>query len=234
MGCRAGRTVRARPLLLRRARRRGCRPEGDALMGRRGRRGGGCPQAVGGPGGRSAAPPGQEPASAPARACASGRRPRIPRRRRRNLDRRRRRSHALAARGCAVPLDRGPRPSLARPAGRRARPPTASGCATAASATRDRSDDARPRRLPPPQPALHGQRLRRDRPEANARGAGVRRRAVSVEPDRLPDAPRRHRAEARGVRGGRARRSADACWAVIRASYLGADDDEVEVLRTLV
>ena len=66
-------------------------------MGRRVRRGGGCSPALGGRGGRAAAPPRQEAARTPARACATGRRPGIPRRGRRNLDRRRRRAHALAA-----------------------------------------------------------------------------------------------------------------------------------------
>src|SRR6185503_11599173 len=126
-------------------------------------------------------------------------------------DRGRRRSQALAARRAALPLDRRPRRSLARAARGRAGAPAASGGATFVRRSRCRSNHARARGLPSPQPALVGWTLGCDRPETHARGAGVRRGPVSVEPDPVPHAPRRHAAEAGSVRGRGPRRSAYTC-----------------------
>ena len=148
MGRRARRAVRARSLLVRRAggRRRGA--EGDAAGGRRVGRGGGRARALGRRRRGAAAPARPRAARAPDRACGRGhlrawtrrRRPRSPSRPALKLWR--------PARG-AVPLDRRPRAEVARrtPSSIRSTPLARE---LYASARRAR-DDARARRLPPPQ-----------------------------------------------------------------------------------
>ena len=57
----------------------------------------------------------------------------------------------------------------------------------------------------------HGRWVGSDRPQADARRAGVRRSVVPLEPAVLPDAARRHGAASRRVRRRGARRGAHAC-----------------------
>ena len=144
------------------------------------------------------------------RSCSSGRGRRTSRaaEEEATADRRRDRAQALAAGGGAVPLDRRPRAALARQA------------PTGTSSLRWRASST-PRSTSAGTTLVHGdfhhhnilrsaRGAARDRPEADARRAGVRRAVVPLEPAAAPDAPRRDRAPARRVRRGRARRGADA------------------------
>ncbi len=209
MGRGAGPAVPAGPLLVRRAGRSRCRPEGDAAGRRRGRRGAGRARAVGWQRRRTAHPARPCAAGTAARAGSPGERSR--RAVRGGRDRRRRRpGHASLASGRrAVPVDRRPRSALARPCG--ALPGTRARAAGAIHlrVARHRLRHARPRRLPPPQRPLTRRRVRGDRPEADGRRAGVRRRVVPVEPALVSHAAGRHGTPACRIRRCRPRRGAD-------------------------
>ena len=143
-------------------------------------------------------------------------------------------AQALAAGRSAVPVDRRPRATLARStAGRAWAPPgprLPGGSTTSSTSDRRRSCTATSTTTTCSLPAW----IRRDRPQADARRARVRRRLVPVEPALVPmrlDVTERRLAvfAAAGLDEWRMR-----AWAVIRGAYLGADEGEVDVLRALL
>src|SRR5579884_100857 len=195
--------VRALALLVRRAGGRGRRAEAGVGGGRRvAARAGGARAVERRRRGPAPRPPRQ---GAPPRARRPGERHLGPRPGGRARRRRRAGPEAVAARDRAVPLDRRPRPALAR-----GRPVAADAArARAVGVARARPRLRRARRLPPPQRSPPRRRLRGDRPEAVPRGPRVRHLPLAEQPTRLPhDAGRRRAADRRFRRRG-ARRLPD-------------------------